>query len=211
MTPPNPDQAILLASASPRRRELLDQIGVPYRVRPADIDESPLPGEEPGPYTLRIAAEKVRAGAGERRPGEIVLAADTAVVVGNRMLGKPNDEDEAFLMLRNLSSATHQVFTAVSVMDAIGVVASSLKVSEVEFAEMADDWIRAYIATGEPMDKAGAYGIQGWAGAQIRTVRGSYSSIMGLPLFETAALLGNAGLELPQIPRPAHGFDKVLN
>ncbi|HKJ16370.1 MAG TPA: Maf family protein [Xanthomonadales bacterium] len=207
----NSNRAILLASASPRRRDLLDQIGVSYRVQPADIDESPLPGEAAEPYTLRIAREKVIAGSGHRHEGEIVLAADTSVVVGDRMLGKPVDQDEAFDMLSILSGATHQVFTAVSVMNDRGRVESCLKVSDVEFAEMGDEWIRAYIETGEPMDKAGAYGIQGWAGAQIRRVNGSYSSIMGLPLFETAILLGNAGLRLPQIPEPAHKTRTLLN
>lgn len=197
--------AIMLASASPRRRELLDQIGVSYFVQPADIDETPLPGEQPKPYTLRIAREKVMAVAGTRKNGEIILGADTAVVVGDQMLGKPADEDEAFAMLRMLSGVVHQVYTAVAVMGRDGELESSLRVSDVEFATMDDDWIRAYIETGEPMDKAGAYGIQGWAGVRIREVRGSYSSIMGLPLFETANLLGNAGLRLPQIPLPAVG------
>ena len=194
---------ILLASASPRRRDLLDQIGVAYRVQPADIDESPLEGEAPEPYTLRIARGKVETGALDRFDGEIVLGADTSVVVGDEMLGKPTDEGQAFEMLRMLSGNTHQVYTAVAVMDPNGAIESVLSISDVEFAAMDDEWIRAYIATGEPMDKAGSYGIQGWAGCQIRRVSGSYSSIMGLPLFETARLLGNAGLELPQIPRSA--------
>lgn len=194
---------ILLASASPRRRHLLDQIGVAYRVQPADIDESPLDGEAPEPYTMRIAREKVETGALGRLDGEIVLGADTSVVVSGRMLGKPTDEDEAFKMLSMLSGNTHQVHTAVAVMEANGTIESVLNTSDVEFADMDDEWIRSYIATGEPMDKAGSYGIQGWAGCQIRRVSGSYSSIMGLPLFETARLLGNAGLNLPQIPRSA--------
>lgn len=194
---------ILLASASPRRRALLKQIGVPHRVQPADIDESPLAGEAPKPYTLRIARGKVEKGALGRRQGEIVLGADTSVVVGDQMLGKPGDEEEAFKMLRTLSGVTHQVYTAVAVMDPGGKIETSLNISDVEFADLDDAWIRSYIGTGEPMDKAGAYGIQGWAGCQIRCVSGSYSSIMGLPLFETAQLLGNAGLDLPQIPRSA--------
>lgn len=194
---------VLLASASPRRRELLKQIGVTHRVQPADIDETPLAGEAPQPYTLRIAREKVEKGALGRRQDEIVLGADTSVVVGDRMLGKPGDEDEAFEMLRCLSGVTHQVYTAVAVMDPGGSIETCLNISEVEFSHLDDDWIRAYIGTGEPLDKAGSYGIQGWAGCQISRVNGSYSSIMGLPLFETARLLGNAGLDLPQIPRCA--------
>lgn len=194
---------ILLASASPRRQRLLDQIGILYRVQPADIDESALEGEAPEPYTLRIAQGKVEQGGSVRRKDEIVLGADTSVVVGDRMLGKPQDEDEAFRMLRALSGVVHQVYTAVAVMSPDGSIESCLNVSDVEFASLDDSWIRSYIATGEPMDKAGSYGIQGWAGCQIRRVSGSYSSIMGLPLFETARLLGKAGLLLPQIPRSA--------
>jgi septum formation protein len=193
--------SILLASASPRRRELLDQIGVRYRVLPADIDESAQSGEAPGPYVLRVAANKVKAVVPHRNPGEIILGADTAVVLDHHMLGKPDDESQARAMLRMMSGRTHQVFTAVSVLSAEGELDSQLNVSEVSFAELADDWISAYVATGEPLDKAGAYGIQGWAGSQIQQVRGSYSSIMGLPLFETARLLGGAGLRLPQLPR----------
>ena len=192
---------ILLASASPRRRDLLDQIGVPYRVQPADIDESPLPDEAPKPYTLRIAREKALRGAQQREDGEIVLGADTSVVVGKHMLGKPGDESEAFEMLKRLSGVIHQVYAAVAVVAPGGEIGTSLNISDVEFGPMDDAWIRSYIATGEPMDKAGSYGIQGWAGCQIRRVSGSYSSIMGLPLYETAKLLGDAGLDLPQIPR----------
>lgn len=190
---------VLLASASPRRCALLDQIGVSYRVDPADIDESPLPGEAPGPYTRRIAEEKVRAVALRRRTGEIVLGADTAVVLGDQMLGKPADEAEACEMLRALSGHTHEVYTAVAVLSPQGALLEGLNVSEVTFAELDEHWISEYVAAGEPMDKAGAYGIQGWAGSQIRMMHGSYSSIMGLPLYETARLLSGAGLCLPQI------------
>lgn len=192
---------LMLASGSPRRRELLDQIGVAYRVLPADIDESQHPGEDPGTYTCRIAGEKVRAVAARRAAGEIVLGADTAVVLGSRMLGKPVSADEAMAMLRILSGRTHEVYTAVAVLDPGDALEVQLNISEVTFAELEDDWITAYVATGEPMDKAGAYGIQGWAGCQIRRVSGSYSAIMGLPLYETARLLSAAGLRLPQIPR----------
>jgi len=191
----------LLASASPRRRELLDQIGVRYRVLPADIDESAQSGEEPGPYVLRIAVGKVNAVASQRNPGEIVLGADTAVVLDHHMLGKPDGATQARAMLRMLSGRTHQVLTAVCVLSPEDDLETRLNISEVSFDELADEWINAYVATGEPLDKAGAYGIQGWAGSQIREVSGSYSSIMGLPLFETARLLASAGLRLPQIPR----------
>ena len=124
------------------------------------------------------------------------------MVVGQEMLGKPTDEANAYQMLQMLSGRAHQVYSAVAVMNLMGELETCLNVSDVEFAEMDEAWIRAYVATGEPLDKAGAYGIQGWAGCQIRRVNGSYSSIMGIPLFETAELLGKAGLKLPQIPNP---------
>jgi septum formation protein len=190
---------IMLASGSPRRRELLDQIGVSYRVVPADIDESIARGEGPETYTRRIAGEKVQAVAPQRDEGEIILGADTTVVLGRRILGKPRDVTEAGEMLRSLSARSHRVYTAVAVMDRQGVIADSLNVSEVAFDELDDDWIAAYVATGEPLDKAGAYGIQGWAGSRIRRVNGSHSAIMGLPLYETAKLLAEAGLDLPQL------------
>lgn len=192
-------KTILLASGSPRRRELLDQIGVAYRVIPADIDESVRADEDPEAYTRRIAREKVQAVACRRAAGEIVLGADTAVVLGERMLGKPEDKAGAVDMLRALSGRMHQVYSAVAVLDPRDSLEVLVNVSEVTFAELDDGWIRAYVDTGEPMDKAGAYGIQGWAGCRIRRVSGSYSSIMGLPLFETAQLLSGAGLRLPQL------------
>lgn len=196
MTPPN---TVLLASASPRRRELLGQIGVAFRVCPADIDEAVRQGEDPGQYTLRIAGEKVQAVGDQRQAGEIVLGADTAVALGDRLLGKPADAAQARAMLAALSGATHRVFTAVAVMDPEGAIDTRLNVSEVSFATLDPQWVAAYVDTGEPMDKAGAYGIQGWAGCQIRELRGSYSGVMGLPLFETAQLLASAGLRLPQL------------
>lgn len=199
MSSPHASVQVLLASASPRRRELLDQIGVPFRVDPADIDESPHVGEPPGDYTLRIAKEKVLAVARRRKPGEIVIGADTAVVLGDRMLGKPDGKSEARDMLGTLSGQTHQVYTAVAVLGPDASLESCLNVSEVTFADLDDEWIASYVETGEPLDKAGAYGIQGWAGCRISRMHGSYSSIMGLPLFETARLLAGAGLELPQI------------
>ena len=192
---------VVLASASPRRRELLDQIGVPFRIDPADIDESAHKGEKPREYTLRIASEKVIAVAARRKLGEIVIGADTAVVLGERLLGKPADPCEARAMLGLLSGNTHQVFTAVAVLDPDGRMETSLNISDVSFDDLDEAWIAAYVDTGEPLDKAGAYGIQGWAGCRIRRVKGSYSSIMGLPLFETARLLAGAGLRLPQILR----------
>lgn len=190
---------ILLASGSPRRRELLEQIGVAYQVLPADIDETAFPGEAPGAYTSRIAAAKVREVAPGRAAGQIVLGADTAVVLGDRMLGKPSDETEAVEMLHSLSGRSHEVYTAVAVLAPGGELHQRLNISRVTFAKLDDAWVRGYVASGEPMDKAGAYGIQGYAACQIREVVGSHSSIMGLPLFETALLLARAGLRLPPL------------
>ena len=203
MNRPNPDNdsRIVLASGSPRRRELLDRIGVAYEVVPADIDESVIPGEDPATYTGRIAAAKVAAVAGRLSRSVIILGADTAVVLGEDMLGKPSGPAEAVEMLQALSGRAHHVFTAVSVLDCEGSLHSALNVSRVTFADLDADWITAYVATGEPLDKAGAYGIQGWAACQISEVEGSHSAIMGLPLFETARLLARAGLPLPQLPR----------
>lgn len=187
---------IVLASGSPRRRALLDQMGIAYRSVPADIDESPRPGESAPDYTRRLAVEKVAAVLANGAKGEIVLGADTTVVLDGRILGKPADRAEAREMLKMLSGRTHEVYSAVAVAGRGGRIASKLNVSEVSFGELEDDWIDDYIATGEPMDKAGAYAIQGRAAWRIREIRGSHSGIMGLPLFETAALLIGAGLSL---------------
>lgn len=187
---------IILASGSPRRRRLLEQIGIAFEVIPAEIDESLRSGELPSDYTSRIAREKVEAVVLRHGKAQIVLGADTTVVLGDQILGKPESEDHAIEMLRSLSDKLHHVFTAVAVAGADGHIEQALNVTEVEFASLDDSWIRAYVASGEPMDKAGAYGIQGWAAPRIRRVNGSYSSVMGLPLHETAVLLECAGLIL---------------
>lgn len=179
---------------------MLDQIDVTYETQPADIDETVRPGESPGGYTTRMAEEKVQAVAARRSDARIILGADTSVVLGDKILGKPLDAADACRMLSELAGKTHRVHTAVAVLGVDGALRSELNVSEVTFANMDSRWIEAYVETGEPLDKAGSYGIQGWAGTQIISVRGSYSSIMGLPLFETARLLASAGLTLPQLP-----------
>jgi septum formation protein len=185
---------LCLASASPRRRELLAQIGVPHRVVAAAIDERQQDGESPREYVLRVArakAECVVAGGAAR--GLPVLAADTSVVAGGRLFGKPAVTDEALAMLEALSDATHLVLTAVALV-AAGRLMTRLSQSEVHFRATSAAERRAYCATREPFDKAGGYAIQGFAAVFIDSIRGSYSGVMGLPLYETAELLRIAGI-----------------
>lgn len=188
---------VYLASASPRRSELLRQIGVPFEVRPADIPETQAAGEPVDVFVLRLAAQKAdavwrRVPAEERRP---VLAADTAVVLDERVLGKPADEAEAEAMLAALSGRTHRVLTAVALRcgDASQTLLSS---SEVRFRATTADERAAYCRSGEPLDKAGGYGIQGRAAMFVEHLAGSYSGVVGLPLFETAALLARCGVAI---------------
>jgi septum formation protein len=190
---------LILASASPRRHELLRQLGVSYRVEVSDVDEDVLPGEDPADYVRRVAQDKVAAVASRNESGLPVLGADTTVVIGNRILGKPGDAGEAAEMLRLLSGQVHKVYSAVVLIYANGTIRSRLSVTEVRFAELAEDWIETYVATGEPMDKAGAYGVQGCAAHRISEIRGSYSGVMGLPLYETMELLHAGGFSLPPI------------
>ncbi|HEX9307918.1 MAG TPA: Maf family protein [Anaeromyxobacter sp.] len=189
---------LVLASQSPRRRELLAQLGVALEVQPADADESVLPGEPPHEYVLRVAREKARAVA-----GPVVLAADTAVVLGREVLGKPRDAEDARRMLRALSATSHEVLTAVCVRRAQPALAVELDVvvtTRVRFARLGDAEIDWYVSTGEPLDKAGAYAIQGAGGAFVLGVEGSVSNVVGLPLAETAELLARAGFPLPWSP-----------
>ncbi len=181
---------LYLASASPRRRELLRQIGVAYRRLPVEVDETPLPGEFPSDYVARLALAKARTGwrtLGRRAPRP-VLGADTAVVVDAAILGKPRDRDEGLAMLTRLSGREHQVLSAVAL--ATGArEAVKVQESRVRFRQLAAAERAAYWNSGEPLDKAGGYAIQGRAAAFITELRGSYSGVMGLPLFETAELL----------------------
>jgi len=183
---------LCLASASPRRQELLTQIGVPHRVRAAHIDESVLPGELPRDYVIRMARGKALAvrGAGEALP---VLAADTTVVLDEAVFGKPTGRRECIAMLTSLSGRTHDVLTAVA-LAAGSDVAVSVSASAVRFRELTDEECAAYWDTGEPRDKAGGYAIQGRGAVFIEWLSGSYSGVMGLPLFETAQLLLSAGV-----------------
>jgi septum formation protein len=184
---------LILASASPRRLELLRQIGiVPSEVDPADLDESPLPREQPLSYARRIAEAKAAAVA-SRYVGDFVLAADTVVAVGTRMLPKPGDCAEASRFLRLLSGRRHRVIGSVAVVDRRGTVHRRTVVSAVRFSRLTDDQIDTYLACDEWRDKAGGYAIQGRAASFISFMSGSYSNIVGLPLFETARLLQGLG------------------
>ena len=181
---------IYLASASPRRSALLDQIGVPHRVQPVDVDETANGGESPDRYVQRLAVLKAetlwqKLAAAQ---GQAVLGADTAVVLDQQILGKPRDENDCLRMLKLLSARTHQVFTAVALRASDGC-RSRVNVSEVTFRKLADDEIHRYWLSGEPADKAGGYAVQGRAALFIERIAGSYSGIMGLPLFETGELL----------------------
>lgn len=176
---------LVLASASPRRRELLAQIGVRYRVQAADIDESVRSGEAAADYVLRLA----RAKAGALPAGDLpVLGADTSVVVDGRVLGKPVDDEEARAMLRCLSGREHQVLSAVALCHGERIEAR-LSVTRVWFRAIDDVLVGRYVASGEPRDKAGAYGIQGLGGALVARIDGSYTGVVGLPLAETVDLL----------------------
>jgi septum formation protein len=183
---------IYLASQSPRRRELLDQIGVAHRVIVPDVNEAILPREQPDEYVRRLARIKAEVGwmrVLEKRMRPLpVLAADTAVGLGRHILGKPENATEAKAMLRQLSRRQHRVLTAVALAFQ-GTLRVAVSETVVRFRRMSDAEIAAYVATGEPLDKAGAYGIQGRAAMFVKSIAGSYSGVMGLPLFETAALL----------------------
>ncbi len=199
---------IYLASKSPRRRELLRQIGVQFDVltfrsgergADADVDETPLPGEAVERYVERLALTKAEAGMRRihwrhllRHP---VLAADTTLELDGEIIGKPADAADARAILERLSGRTHRVLTAIAVSDGART-RSAMSTSEVRFRTLTDSEIRHYVASGEPMDKAGAYGIQGKAAVFVAEIRGSYSGIMGLPLFETAQLLDAFGYPL---------------
>jgi septum formation protein len=186
---------LYLASQSPRRRQLLGQLGLEFRLLDIDVDEVRGPGEEAGDYVRRVAREKAGAGLLEvvAVADALVLGADTEVVLDGEVFGKPRDEAHAVEMLRRLSGRRHQVLSSVAVVSAARE-AQVLSVSEVDFAELSDAGIAAYVATGEPMGKAGAYAIQGRGEAFIRHLSGSYSGVMGLPLHDTAALLREFGV-----------------
>jgi septum formation protein len=197
--PQDPAAVLCLASASPRRRELLHQLGVPHRVAPAACDETPLARESAGECVQRLALAKARAVAAEpaRSAGLPVLGADTTVVVDGAMLGKPADRDEGCRMLARLSGRVHEVLSAVALV-VTGTAAPALRVSrtEVRFRALGREEIAAYWDSGEPLDKAGGYAIQGFAACFVESIAGSYSGVVGLPLYETAQLLRAAGVPM---------------
>jgi septum formation protein len=201
-------QRIYLASRSPRRRELLQQIGVSFDTLlfrselrgDAEVDETPLPNEAPAAYVERIARAKADYGIKlvklRHLRAQPVVSADTALELGGQIIGKPVDVADAEKILGRLSGQTHRVLTAVTVADLSGRSESMLNVSEVRFKHLTDSDIRRYVSTGEPLDKAGAYGIQGYAAMFVEHLSGSYTGVMGLPLYETAQLLGRFGFIL---------------
>ena len=192
---------LILASASPRRRELLQRAGVAFTVVPSNTLEAAQVGETPDAYTLRVAAEKALDVA-RRHPGTWVLGADTIVEIDGEVLGKPRDETEGKRMLHQLSGRTHRVITAFVLVDGGGQVrASQVVISTVTFKPLSEAQIQEYLATGEPFDKAGAYAVQGLGASLIERVAGSYTNVVGLPLDEVVAVLRAAGLLLAQEPR----------
>ena len=182
---------LILASQSPRRAELLDQVGVRYERAVAAVDERPLDGESPQDYVRRVALAKAQV-VRERHPDADVLGADTTVVIGSRILGKPSDQADAIDMLLSLAGRTHEVLSGVAL---IGDESDyRLSTSRVTFRALNETEALAYWHTGEPIDKAGAYAIQGLGAAFVERIEGSYSGIMGLPLFETLSLLRRIGV-----------------
>ncbi|MET0091995.1 MAG: nucleoside triphosphate pyrophosphatase [Sedimenticola sp.] len=197
MMPPT----LYLASVSPRRRELLEQIGVDHTVVRVEIDEMPRQGESPAEYVIRLALEKARAGrASLDDDSAVVLAADTAVVLDGEIMGKPKDREMASGMLRKLSGHTHKVLTGIALIGS--AERSRLNVNRVSFRTLQESEIDAYWKSGEPRDKAGSYGIQGLGALFISHLEGSFSGVMGLPLYETAELLADAGI------RPLDAFER---
>ncbi len=190
------DPQFYLASTSPRRRQLLEQMGLRFEVMAADVDEGLRPGEAPEDYVSRVAEAKAQAVV-LRLDGPVlpVLAADTAVVLDGSILGKPKDRADGMAMLGRLAGRPHQVLSAVALWHA-GRVRRALNRSRVTFRAISPDEAVAYWASGEPADKAGGYGIQGLGGVFVESLEGSYSGVMGLPLFETAALLKEAGIDV---------------
>jgi len=180
---------LVLCSASPRRREFLARLGVRFSVAPAHIDETRRPGESAREYVMRMAREKAQAAEGE---GSVALAADTIVLVGGEVLGKPRDRSDAERMLRILSGIEHRVITAVCVPPRARVVETAVK-----FAPLSEAQVRWLAASGDGDDKAGAYAVQGLAGAFVERIDGSITNVVGLPLLETLQMLEEAGVELP--------------
>jgi len=186
---------LILASRSPRRTALLEAMGLPFTVHPADVDETPHPDEAAAGYVVRLARTKAAAvWRAEAAPDRLVLGSDTAVVLDGRILGKPRDAEDAVAMLLALSGRTHHVLTGIAVAGGAGTVAECVT-TEVGFRTIGRAEARAYWATGESADKAGAYGIQGIGGIFVTGIRGSYSAVVGLPISETERLLVSCGMD----------------
>lgn len=195
---PSPGWRLVLASSSPRRRELLAGLGLEFAIRSVEIDESPQPGEAPDDYVIRLAREKAAAAAQNATPGELVLAADTIVALGGELLGKPVDDADARRMLHILAGRSHQVLTGVALDTSEGptrvaVRSTDLCRTRVTFAPLSNEEIDWYVATGEPRDKAGAYAVQGLGGLFVERLDGNYSNVVGLPLPTTYRLLRRVG------------------
>jgi septum formation protein len=185
---------LILASASPRRHELLKQLQIEFLIAPADIDETISPGEIPLDYVTRMAKEKALAGFSQAGGKCATMGSDTIVILGDDVLGKPTSRAAACSMLGRLSGNTHQVYSSVALKLTNGDLLETINITSVTFGVMPLEWIRQYCQSDEPMDKAGAYAVQGGTAQYIQCIDGSYSGVMGLPLFETAVLLRQAGL-----------------
>lgn len=174
---------LILASTSPRRSEILRAVGWPFESCPVDIDEARQPGEKAATYVQRLAVEKAQTAAGARFAGSTIIGADTVVVIDEEILGKPRDEDDARRMLRQLSGQWHKVLTGIALVNgAAPEIRVAHETTEVKFAAMAEDEIDWYVASGEPMDKAGAYAIQGLGARFVEGIKGDYFNVMGLPV-----------------------------
>lgn len=184
-----PFAGIILASQSPRREDLLKKMGVHFTIVPSGLDEEPPMDEAPGPYAARLAVQKA-VHVGDRYPQHLVIGADTIVALGDRIMGKPDGEADAFEMLSSLSGRWHDVWTGVCLhhRDSETQLIKAIR-SSVCFRDLSDDDVHAYIATGEPMDKAGAYAIQGKGGSLVKQVKGSYHNVIGLPTMELGRML----------------------
>lgn len=195
-----PGPSLVLASGSPRRRELLEQLGVEFITRVADIDETPISGEQPDVYVRRLAEGKARAARAATgstgEPGEVVLAADTIVALDGRLLGKPRDAADARRMLRDLSAREHDVLTGVAVLEPSGNLHAEVESTRVRFGALSEAEVSWYAESGEPLDKAGAYAIQGLGALFVETITGNYSNVVGLPLPLVYRLLRQAGFSL---------------
>lgn len=190
--------SIILASNSPRRRELLAQIGIrDFQILSPDVDETVEPGLSPARMVEPLSLRKAQAAAGRAGAEDLILAADTVVALDGRVLGKPRDQEDAFAMLSALSGREHRVYTGVTVLRG-GQAATEHEETAVAFRALSPEEIRDYIATGEPMDKAGAYGIQGVGALLVQGIRGDYCNVVGLPLFRLGRMLSGFGVKLPR-------------